>query len=447
MEEWGITGACILNEELSRAGALWAGYAATLIGATTQIVHHGNEEQKQRWLPKLGKGEFLGSITMTEPYAGSDIAAIETTGILEGDHYVVNGIKRYQTAAGAGDLYMTYVKTSDDPAQRNKNRHLTGMIVEKGMPGFSVEKVNDWMGSGGMYNCYLRLINVKVPVKNVIGGEGEGWRVMMSGLNAERIIAAASYLGMMRESIRYARQHLERRIQFGQTIGSFGTNQFKLADMYSGLYLASLIIYYAAYCSDLGQDVPVEAAIAKLFGSEVLLNTALEAIQCMGGNGAMQIYPVERIMRDAKINQIAAGTSEVLRLLIYRMGNRYLAKDMRVPIRIIDDKLNIPISIGKPPTAKRVNDENDVLKILAENYRVNPGLHMTLGDIQEQLDIGNQELIANLMSLEEKELVGLYRDKRKIITLAKATFKGLAQANPPDYYRHIPSWVDKKDIF
>jgi alkylation response protein AidB-like acyl-CoA dehydrogenase len=446
-EEWGVTGACILLEEISRAGVISSGYSTTLIGATHQIAHDGTEEQKQRWLPKIAKGKLLGCITMTEPYAGSDIAAIESIGVREGDYYIVNGIKRFQTNAAAADLYMTYVKTSSDPKDIKGYTHLTGMIIEKGMPGFGIERVNDWMGSSGMYNCYLRFDTVKVPMTNVIGGPGQGWRVMMSGLNVERAIGAAGNLGKMREATRYAKQHLERRVQFGQTTGSIGTNQFKLADMYSKYQLARLLVYYTAYCADLGREIPIEAGLAKLYGSEVALEIAMEAIQCMGGNGAMQIYPVERYMRDAKLGQIAAGTSEVLRLLIYRMGNRYFAEDLKAPVRIIDEELKMPLPIGKLPPPKKVKDEMEVLKVLAENYRTNPGLHMTLGDIKQFLEISDEDLLKYLASLEEKGFVSQFRNRRGQVELVKATWLGIRQANPPEYYRHIPSWVLPQDVF
>ena len=446
-EEWGVTGGCILIEETSRAGVISSAITTTLIGATHQIVHDGNEEQKQRWLPRIASGELMGCITMTEPYAGSDVAAIETTAVREGDSYIVNGIKRFQTNAAAADLYMTYVKTSSDPQKIKAYGHLTGMIIEKGMPGFTIERVNDWMGSAGMYNCYLRFDNVRVPLKNIIGAEGRGWWVMMSGLNVERTMSAAGYLGGMREAMRYAKQHLERRVQFGQPTGAFLTNQFKLADMYSKLQLARLLIYYAAYCADLGRDVPIEAGLSKLYGSEAAFEIANEAIQCMGGNGAMQIYPVERYLRDAKLGQIAAGTSEVLRLLIYRMGNRYFAEDLKAPVRVIDEELRLPLPVGKLPQPRPARNEGDVLRVLAENYRVNPGLHMTLADIKQFLEVSNETLLKYLTALEEKGVVSQLKNRKGEVELVKATLTGIKEANPADYYKHIPSWVLPKDIF
>lgn len=447
LEELGITGGCILAEEVGRAGALSFVYSTSLIGGIQQIVHDGNDEQKERWLPSMAKGDIIGCITMTEPYAGSDVAAMETTAVREGDYYVVNGVKRFQTSAAAADLYMSYFKTSEDPAARKSYRHLTGMIVEKGTPGFTVERVNDWLGAEGMYNCYLHFDNAKVPVENVIGGEGNGWKVMMRGLNIERSLGAAGPLGAMREAIRYARQHLERRVQFGQTTGSIPVLQAKLADMYSKYQLARLLIYYSAYCSDLGRDVPVEAALCKLFVSEAGMEVASEAIQCMGGNGVMKIYPVERIMREMKLIQIAAGTNEIIRSLIYKMGAGLFARDLKAPMRVIDEEINQPVPIGVPPEKKPVNDDMEVLKLLAENYRVNPGLHMSIDDMKQFLDVNDEELLEHLNKLESKGYASQYTNRKGRVELVKATLAGIRAANPPEHYRYIPDWVPESDVF
>lgn len=446
-EEWGVTGAAIVLEEAGRAGALTIPLGPTMFGGVHQIIHDGTEEQRQRWLPGIANGERLGVITMTEPYAGSDIAAIETTATRDGDYYIVNGKKRFQSNLATGDVYMTYVRTSQGPEDRGKYRHLTALIIEKGTPGFHIEKINDLMGYDGAYNGYLSYDDAKVPVANRLSEEGEGWRVMMSGLNVERILNAAPALGMMRECIRYAVQHAQRRVQFGALTGDIATNQFKIADMIWKLKMARLITYYAAYCCDLGQDVPVEAAISKMFTVDEGLNIASESIQVMGGNGATRFYPVERIMRDMKINQIAAGTSEVLRVLIYRMGLRSMMADLQPPIRIIDEELKVPMPVCKLQLKKAASSDADVLKVLAEDYRVNPGLHMTMDDIKELLDISDDELNKYLAGLEEKDLVSLYRDKRGRVAMARVNYKGLAEANPPEYYRYFPQWIDPSDMF
>ena len=446
-EEWGVTGMCIILEELARAGEAFTPMAVTIQGGLSQLLHHGNEEQRQRWLPRIAKGELLASITITEPYAGSDAAAIETIATREGDVYVVNGKKRFQTGAAVADLYMTYVKTSDQPEDRAKYRHLTGLIIEKGTPGFTIEKVNDLMGFEGVYNCCLNFDNVRVPAANRLGEEGDGWMVMMSGLNLERIVGAATFLGLMREPLRYAVQHLERRVQFGQPLINVTTNQFKVADMISRLLMARLITYHTAHLLDLGKDTPLEAATAKLFSSESLLQSAVEAIQCMGGNGVTKYYPVERIMQHAKVTQIYQGTNEIMKVIIFRQGLRSMVNDLKVPFRAIDDELKVPMPLGKAPPLKTASSEEDLLAVLAEEYRVNTGLHMTKEDIKERLDISDEDFNKYLISLEEKGLINLFRDRRGTITLARATFIGLAKANPLEYYKYTPSWVNEEDIF
>jgi len=445
LEDWGVTGAAILNEEAARAGVVGP-LGTTMFGSATQLVHNGNEEQKAKWLPAMIRGELLGCITMTEPYAGSDIASIESTALRDGDAYIVNGKKRFQTTAAAADLYLCYFQTSNKPEDRKAYRHLSAFAVEKGTPGFHVERVNDIIGMFANYNGNLTFDNARVPVFNRLGEEGDGWKIMMGGLNVERILNAAPIVGMMRECMRYAKQHLERRLQFGQPTGEIATNQAKLADMISKFYLSRLVLYYAAYMADLGRDVPIEAAVSKLYAADSLMEMAIEAIQCMGGNGALKIYPVQRIMQDAKLSQIAAGTSEVLKLLIYRQGTKRMKDDLKVPLRVVDPEMQVPLPIGKPQPRKPAGDEKDVLLVLTENYRVNPGLHMTPEDIREWIEIGDTDLIKFLESLEAKGYAGLHRT-RNGIALARVTLTGLQAAHPPEYYRHIPDWADPEDMF
>ena len=445
-EEWGVTGACILLEETSRAAQAGFVLPGSFIAPVSQLLSHGTEEQKAKWLPRFAKGELIGSIVMTEPYAGSDVANIQTVAERKGDVYVVNGKKRFQTGAAAADVYMVFVRTSDSPEDIRRHKHLTGLLIEKGTPGFRVERVNDLMGIDGMYNCYLDFEEVRVPVSNRIGEENDGWRVMMHGLNEERALVAAGLLGPMREALRWAIYHLERRVQFGMLTGDMPTNQFKVADMLADLSLARISTYYTAYCVDIGREIPVEGSAAKLFCSEAALRIASKAIDLMGGNGVTRYYPVERIFRDAKLMQIAAGSNDILKLTMYRLGIASMRDDFKAPIRVIDPELGVPMPASKV-SRKNVSNEDDVLKVLAENYRVNPGLHMTMQDIKFQLDISDEDLNKYLVALEKKGLASLYRDRRGAVKLAAATYKGLSRANPLEYYRHIPSWVYQKDIF
>ncbi|MCL2669375.1 MAG: acyl-CoA/acyl-ACP dehydrogenase [Syntrophaceae bacterium] len=446
LEEWGVTGATILLEEVARADSMIISLACSLYGGVHQILHDGTAEQKQRWLPKIASGEEMGSIVMTEPYTGSDAAAIEATAVRDGDCYIINGKKRFQNGSAAASRYMAYFRTSNKPEDRTKYRHLTAFVIEKGAPGFTVERVNEMMAMDGMYNCYLNFDNVRVPVANRLGEEADGWRILTSGLNVERVLNAAPPLGLMRESLRYAMQHLQRRIQFGATTGDIVSNQMKVADMIWKLQIGRLATYYAAYLADMGKEIPVEAAAAKLFTSDRGFESAVDAIQLMGGNGATRFYPAERIMRSQKVRQIAAGTSEILKILLYRMGTKALEPDIKAPSRVMDKELNVPIASGEPLPKNPVSHEDGVLAALAENYRVNPGLYMTLGDLKEQLDISDEDLNTYLLSLEKQGFAGLHRDKRGI-ALARPTYAGLAKAHPPEYYRYIPEWAFPEDIF
>jgi alkylation response protein AidB-like acyl-CoA dehydrogenase len=446
-EDWGVTGATIVLEEAGRAGALAVPLGPTMFGGVHQIIHAGTEEQKQQWLPAIAGGKKLGVIVMTEPYFGSDIAALETMAVRDGDYYIINGRKRFQTNLAAGDIYMTYVRTSHEAESVSKHHHLTALVIEKGTPGFHVEKVNELMGYDGAYNGYLSFKDAKVPVANRLGEEGDGWGIMMSGLNVERVLNAAPGLGAIRECIRYAVQHAQRRVQFKIPTSDMPTNQFKIADMIWKLKMVRLMTYYAAYCCDLGQDVPLEAAISKMYAMDEGINIAAEAIQIMGGDGATRFYPVERIMRDMKINQIAAGTSEILRVVIYRMGLRSMMPDLKPIVKSIDDELKVPMPLKKPVAKKTASSDTDVLKILAEEYRINPGLYMTMEDIKEVLEVTDEDLNKYLASLEAKGLATLYRDRHGRVTLARVSYKGLDEANPPEYYQYFPKWIDPADMF
>jgi len=446
-EEWGVTGACIICEQAGRAGAISWTLGTTMIGGIHQLVHDGTEEQRQKWLPKIAKGELQGAITIVEPYTGSDAAEMDTIAIRDGDFYIINGKKRFQSSGGTAGIYMTYVRTSSKPEDQAKYKHLSGFIIERGTPGFHVEKVNDVIAMDGVHHTYLSFNDVKVPVSNRIGMEGDGWAVMMSGLNVERLIQAIGPISFMIEVLRYAMLHLDRRIQFGQRTGDMVSNQFKIADIITSLKVAREYSYYTAYLADLGRDMQVEASIAKLFNTDLGLQAVIEGIQLMGGNGVSRFYPLERYLRDTKTMQIAAGTQEIQRLLIYRQGIKSLSSDIKPLYRAIDPELNVPLPAASPPIPKQINGELDILKVLAENYRVNPGLHMTMDDIKEVLSVNDADLIMHLLSLEKKSLTSLYRDRKNRIALARATYKGLNEANPPEYYKYFPSWVDPKDIF
>ncbi len=441
----GATGACILTEEVSRMPALSFVFSATMLGGLRQIIEFGTEEQKKRFLPKIAKGE-LGAICITEPFAGTDASAIETTAIKDGERYIISGKKRFIVSAGVANRYMVYAKTSDDPEAKRQYRHLTAFVVEKGMPGFSVEKINEVIGFENAPNGVLNFDEVSVPIDNRIGGEGEGWRVMTTGLNFERTMISAQQVGWLRELVRYAVPYAQRRVQFGRPTIELVNNQFKVADLFIILKMARLATYYTAYLWDLGWDIGVEASGSKVFVCEKTMDASLDAIQLMGGDALTLFYPLGAIMNVAKVNEIAGGTMEACRLVVYRQGLRQMAEDLEMPHRVIHEGLGVPVSrLGKPLKQPQI-DEERLLKILAEDYKTNPGLHMSREDIKDHFEVDDKTLDDLLISLEKKNLVKLYRGRRGI-ELAKATYKGLKKANPQEYYRWFPSWIKKEDIF
>ena len=444
----GVTGVSIIAEELSRVcSALACAYAVTMFGGVEQLVMHGNNEQKEKWLPKMARGELLGAVCITEPFVGSDAAGIETTARREGDEYVLNGKKRFISNAGAADIYCVYAKTSDQPEDRARYRHLSAFIVTKGTSGFSVERINELPGWLGLPNGVLDFNEVRIPAENRIGEEGDGWKIMMDGLNFERVLFSAGMLGPMREALRYVINYTQRRVQFGQRTIDMPTNQFKIADMITDYTTSRLLVYYAAYLMDSGVVPMVEAAIAKLFASEASERVLSQAIQVMGGDGWTRFYPIESFFRDTKVNQIGAGTSEVMRIVIFRGWTRAMAKELTMPIRIKHEKLKIPISIIHP-LAKAAATEDGVLQILAEDYFANPGLYMTLDDIKKRLtETTDEQLIQILTTLEQKGLVKIFKDRKGRISMVKATYNGLRKAKPLDYYKLIPEWVSKEHIF
>jgi alkylation response protein AidB-like acyl-CoA dehydrogenase len=444
----GVTGAGIVTEELSRVcSALSEAYAVSMFGGVEQLLTFGTEEQKRKWLPKIASGAVVGAVCITEPFVGSDAASIETTGKREGSEYVLNGKKRFITNAGLADIYVVYAKTSEKPEDRAKYQHLTAFLVEKGVPGFSVERINELSGWFGLPNGFLDFNNVTVPRANCIGAEGGGWKVMMAGLNFERVVYSAGMLGPMRESIRHAVAYAQRRMQFDKPTIDIPSNQAKIAEMMSGLYTSRLLTYHAAYLLDQHKDAMVEAATAKMFTSDTFEKLISDAVQVMGGDGWTRFYPVESYLRDAKVNQIGAGTNQIMRLVIFRGGLKAMGKDLKMPRRQVHKKLQVPTSTVEPLYMLNAT-EDGVLKALTEDYIVNPGLYLAREDLKERIADATDETIDKiLMSLESRNLVKLHRDTRGVITLAKATYEGIRKAGPLEQYKWYPGWLSREFIF
>ena len=444
----GVTGAAIVAEELSRVGsALGEAYAVSMFGGVEQLLAFGTEEQKRKLLPKIAQGEVVGAVCITEPSVGSDAAGIETTARRDGDHFLLNGKKRFITNAGLADIYVVYARTSEKPEDKNKYQHLTAFLVEKGAPGFSVEKINELSGWIGLPNGSLDFEDVKVSESSIIGHEGAGWKVMMAGLNFERTVYSAGMLGPMRESIRYAVAYAQRRLQFGKPTIEIPTNQAKIADMLAGLSTSRLLVYHAAHLLDEHKDAMVEAATAKMFTSEAYERLISNSIMVMGGDGWTRFYPVETYLRDAKVNQIGAGTNDIMRLVVFRGGLKTMAKDLKLPHRQLHSKLGVPISTNEQPPRLEPSEDN-ILKALAEDYQVNPGLFMSREDLKERLaNASDEQLDQVLKNLELKGLAKIYRDGHGTMALAKATFEGLRKSGPLEKYKWYPEWLSKDYIF
>lgn len=319
-EEYGGAGGdtvsyAIAVEELSRAcGSTGITYAAHISLGASPIYLFGTEEQKRTWLTPMATGEFLGAFGLTEPNAGSDAGGTQTTAYLDGDEWVINGSKCFITNASySGCVTVTAV------TEKNRGSNgISSIIVPKNTPGLTIRSNYDKMGLHASNTCEIFLEDVRVPKENLLGEQGKGFKQFLQILDGGRISIGALSLGMAQASLDKAIQYAKDRVQFGQSISKFQAIQFKLADMATNIELARLMIWKAAWLKDHKKDFSKEAAMGKLFASEIATKAALEAVQIHGGYGYMREYEVERYVRDAKLCEIGEGTSEVQRLVIAR---------------------------------------------------------------------------------------------------------------------------------
>ena len=441
----GATGACIAVEEMGRMPGLSRVFVGNMLGGLRQLIEYGTEAQKQRFLPRIAKGE-IGAIVITEPFAGTDAAAIQTFARKEGDTYFLNGKKRFIVSAGVASRYMVYARTSEAPADILGHRHLTAFVVEKGTPGFTVEKINEVMGFSNIQNGVLDFHDVPVPAADRLGEEGEGWRVMTAGLNFERTLICAMVTGWIGELLRNVVPHTQRRVQFGKPTIDIPENQFKIADLIIARNMARLATYNTAYLWDLGADITIESNVSKVFCCEAAVRASLDAIQAIGGDAVTPFYPLTEILGQSKVENMGGGTMEACRLVIFRSGVRRMAQDLKMERRAIHPVLGVPVPVTGPQPKESNLTEEKLLDLLAEDYRVNPGLFMSREDIMEAFDVDEATLDGLLTSLESQGLAALYRTKKNI-ALAKATYNGLDKAHPPEYYRWYPPWADKDRIF
>jgi len=319
-EEEGGTGLGYLEhvvamEEVSRASAsIGLSYGAHSNLCVNQIRRNGSAEQKERYLPKLISGDHVGALAMSEPGAGSDVVGMRTRAEKKGDRYVLNGSKMWITNASEAETLVIYAKTDPNAGPRG----ITAFIVEKDFPGFSIAQKLDKLGMRGSPTCELVLQDCEVPEENVLGEVGRGANVLMSGLDYERAVLAAGPLGIMQACMDVILPYVHERKQFGQPIGEFQLMQGKLADLYTTMNVCKSYVYTVAKACDAGKTTRMDAAGAILYAAEKATWMALEAIQVLGGNGYINEYPTGRLLRDAKLYEIGAGTSEIRRWLIGR---------------------------------------------------------------------------------------------------------------------------------
>ena len=305
----------IAVEEMSRAsGSVALSYGAHSNLCVNQIARHGTPEQLEKFLPPLCSGEHVGGLAMSEPGAGSDVVSMTTRAEKRNDRYVLNGTKFWITNGSIADTIVLYAKTDPDAGSRG----ITAFLIEKGMAGFSVAQTLDKLGMRGSPTAELVLEDVEVPYENVLGEEGKGVNVLMSGLDTERVVLAGGPLGLMSAALDAVVPYVHERRQFGRPIGEFQLMQGKLADMIVAVNAARAYVYAVAQACDRGQTTRKDAAGCILYSAERATEQALQAIQALGGNGYTNDYPTGRILRDAKLYEIGAGTSEIRRMLIGR---------------------------------------------------------------------------------------------------------------------------------
>jgi acyl-CoA dehydrogenase len=311
--EMDFTSYIIAIHELSKVSATVGVILSvhTSVG-TNPILYFGTEEQKQKYVPKLASGKYLGAFCLTEPGAGSDAASLKTKAILKDGHYVLNGSKVFITNGGEADTYIVFARTSMDGGSKG----ISAFIVEKGTPGLAIGKDEHKMGLYGSRTVQLTFEDMKVPQENLLGAEGEGFKIAMANLDAGRIGIAAQALGIAEAALEAAAAYAKERQQFGKPIAAQQGVGFKLADMATAVEASKLLVYQAANLRQEGLKCGKEASMAKLFASKTAVETAIEAVQVFGGYGYTKEYPVERYFRDAKVTEIYEGTSEIQRIVI-----------------------------------------------------------------------------------------------------------------------------------
>jgi len=319
-EEYGGSGLGYLEhivamQEISRASAsVGLSYGAMSNLCLNQLRKNGSHEQKLKYLPKLCTGEHVGALAMSEPNAGSDVVSMKLRADKKGDKYILNGNKMWITNGPDADIFVIYAKTDTSAGSKG----ITAFIVERDYPGFSRHQKLDKLGMRGSNTCELVFQDCEVPAENILGAEGKGVRVLMSGLDYERVVLSGGSLGIMDACMDLVVPYIHDRKQFGQSIGEFQLVQGKVADMYTQMNAAKSYAYMVAQACDRGETTRKDSAAVILYAAELATKMALDTIQLLGGNGYINEFPAGRLLRDAKLYEIGAGTSEIRRMLIGR---------------------------------------------------------------------------------------------------------------------------------
>ena len=312
--EFDYVSLAIAVEEISRACASTGVIVAVNNSLCAYpIMQFGTEEQKQKYLPLICSGEKIGAIGITEPNAGSDVAAMETTAVMEGDHYILNGTKRFITNAGEAGIFVVFAYTNKEL----KHKGISAFIVERDTPGFSLGKHEDLMGIRATANCELIYEDCKIPKENLLGEEGQGFYICMNTLDVSRIDIGAQAVGISQAALDEAVKYSKERVAFGKPICKFEMIQNMLAEMATQIHAARMLVYYAAWCKDAGiKRFSKEAAMAKYYAANISVDVTRKAVQIFGGYGYSKDYTVERLYRDAKILELYEGTSEIQKVVI-----------------------------------------------------------------------------------------------------------------------------------
>jgi len=316
-EEYGGAGVdlftiCLVMEELAKVCASTSLCIGVQSGGVLPVIVAGNEEQKRKYLPKVASGEFISAIGITEPGGGSDVASMKCKAQLKDDKYILNGTKCFITNGGIAHVYSVFARTGGEGY-----RGISAFIVEKDYPGFHVGKIERKMGMKGSQTAELIFENCEVPRENLIGTEGEGFKICMKTLDKSRPLIGIQAVGLAQGAFEYARNYAKERFQFGRPIAEFQAIQFMLADMATQIEAARLLVYQAAFMAEKGDErTPMFASMAKCFATDVAMKVTIDSVQILGGYGYMKDHPVERMMRDAKLLQIYEGTNQIQRNII-----------------------------------------------------------------------------------------------------------------------------------